>query len=222
MSEHHHHSLTSLCRLPNASRVLWSVLCSFLAPFGTQSEEREAPYRATSHTEPPPNRTPHSLFPVLSIHNSNSSPKNADLWLLHDLICRLLPLLPGIHPHYVWLDLQECTKLHLIVRGQPPWELSSLQPQLEGWYSSIGRVIASPNEYEFHLIKRWKKLNQYRVHNLEGWSQKQSVGFVNQVKIQEAELSTGRAASGDCTVRKPLDPTGYHTWHWRVVKQPAK
>ena len=38
MSEHHHHPLTGPCPLPNAFRVLWSLLCSYiLAPSGTQS-----------------------------------------------------------------------------------------------------------------------------------------------------------------------------------------
>ena len=165
------------------------------SPLWHAKRGRRGPYGTSPQQHKPPSPT---LFSPFYQDTTRTSPQKRNRWLLHDLICRLLPLLPGIHPHYDWLDLQECTRLPPIVRSQLPWELSRLQPQLEGWYSTIGGVIASPNENVFQLIKIWKKLNQYRVHN-----RKKSVGFVNQVKIQEAELSTGRAALGGCTVRKP-------------------
>ena len=83
-----------------------------------QSKTRRL-HRATSHAGPPPNRPPplpHSLFPVHTV--LNSSPKKADLSVLHDLICRIHPPLPGIHSHNNWLDLQECTKLPPVAKGQ--------------------------------------------------------------------------------------------------------
>ena len=174
--------------------------------------EREA------HTEPPhiwclpptaQTPLPHPLFPVLSRQNSNFFPKKRKRWLLHILICRVLPLLRGIHLHYVWLDLHECTKLPPrapIVRGQPPWELSSLQPQLEWWCSSIGRVIASPNENDFHLIKRWKKFNQYRIRILEGWSQKEWGCFVSQVKNPISGTKYWESGFGWSYCQKALGP----------------
>ena len=115
MSVHHYHSLSGPCPLPNAFRVFGSLLCSyFVAPSGMQSVGTRGPIRNLPPTAPAP--LSHSLFPVHTI--LSSSPRKADLSVLHDLICRLLPPLPDIHPHKDWLDLQECTRLSRIVRGQ--------------------------------------------------------------------------------------------------------
>ena len=106
--------LTRPLPLKSGRGLMDFALFLFLAPSGTQSEGTRDSIQNPPPTAPPP--LPHSLFPVHTI--LNSSPRNADLSVLHDLICRLLPPLPGIHPHKDWLDLQECTGLPPIVRGQ--------------------------------------------------------------------------------------------------------
>ena len=128
MSEHHHHPLTGPCPLPNAFRVLWSLLCSYiLAPSGMQSEGTRDPIQNLPPTAPPPSPTLFSRSQIL-----NSSPQT------HTFQYYMISFVGIFHPYqaYIRTRLVRFTGVHQIPTGCKRSDFHekylAAQPQLEG------------------------------------------------------------------------------------------
>ena len=122
----------------------------FLAPSGTQSEGTRDPIQNLPPTAPPP-----LSFPA---HKSWTPPPQT-----HTFQYYMISFVGIFHPYqaYIRTRLVRFIGVHQIPtdckRSDFHEKYLAAQPQLEGWFSSIGRVVSQPHESTFPPFPGLKK-----------------------------------------------------------------